>query len=227
MPMKSDVTPKVGSVDVRDFTIRRPHLKVGTKQTDNFINTYSVAWLSININNAKFEYLFLNLIIFLRPCIFIQRVVLGLNSNFCIDGIGKFYGLLVLHLRLIPYSASISQVLSVRNLIFHDNMVILEYHCRVEQHRSKPHCQQEPSCLVNDSKLWDLCSTCLLEFGSSDLWKVYDECIDYLDQDNLRQHWHSMNDLQWRLWLRSFCLNSWEFIEHEVWYWYLLLWLSL
>ena len=41
--MRQEVTPKVGSVEHRDFTIRRPHLKVGTRQVDNFINTYSVA----------------------------------------------------------------------------------------------------------------------------------------------------------------------------------------
>ena len=43
MPMKQEVTGKVGSVDIRDYSIRRPQLKVGTKQVDNFINTYSVA----------------------------------------------------------------------------------------------------------------------------------------------------------------------------------------
>lgn len=43
MPMKGDVTPKVGSCEVRDFSIRKPHLKIGTRQTDNFVNTYSVA----------------------------------------------------------------------------------------------------------------------------------------------------------------------------------------
>ena len=43
MPMRQEVTPKVGSVDVRDYSIRKPHLKVGTRQVDNFINTYSVA----------------------------------------------------------------------------------------------------------------------------------------------------------------------------------------
>ena len=43
MPMRQEVTPKVGSVDVRDYSIRKPHLKVGTRQVDNCINTYSVA----------------------------------------------------------------------------------------------------------------------------------------------------------------------------------------
>ena len=47
LPMKQEVTGKVGSVDIRDYSIRKPHLKVGTRQVDNFINTYSVAWTMI------------------------------------------------------------------------------------------------------------------------------------------------------------------------------------
>lgn len=31
-PMRQEVTGKVGSVEVRDFSIRRPQLKIGTRQ---------------------------------------------------------------------------------------------------------------------------------------------------------------------------------------------------
>ena len=44
LPSCLEVTPKVGSIETRDYTIRRPHLKVGARlQDNNFINTYSVA----------------------------------------------------------------------------------------------------------------------------------------------------------------------------------------
>lgn len=41
-----EVTPKVGSVDVRDLSIRRPQMKVG--KTD-FIDTYTPFWMILNI----------------------------------------------------------------------------------------------------------------------------------------------------------------------------------
>jgi hypothetical protein len=36
--LQSEVTEKVGSLDRRDYTIRRPQLKIGS---DSFVDTYS------------------------------------------------------------------------------------------------------------------------------------------------------------------------------------------
>jgi hypothetical protein len=41
--MRQEVTAKVGSTEVRDYTVRHPLLKIGTSRPNNFVNTYSVA----------------------------------------------------------------------------------------------------------------------------------------------------------------------------------------
>lgn len=40
---KSEVTPKVGSVEGRDYSVRKPMLKIGQTHGHNFIDTYSIA----------------------------------------------------------------------------------------------------------------------------------------------------------------------------------------
>ena len=41
---RAEVTGKVGSVEVRDYSIRKPTLKVGGgERQNNFVDTYSIA----------------------------------------------------------------------------------------------------------------------------------------------------------------------------------------
>jgi hypothetical protein len=41
-PMKNEVAGKIGSVELRDYSIRKPLLKIGQKRNDNFVDTYSI-----------------------------------------------------------------------------------------------------------------------------------------------------------------------------------------
>lgn len=38
-----DVTSKIGSVETRDYTIRKPLLKIGHTYNNNFIDTYCIS----------------------------------------------------------------------------------------------------------------------------------------------------------------------------------------
>lgn len=38
---KSEVSPKVGSVDYRDYSVKKPLLKIGS---NNYVDTYSIFW---------------------------------------------------------------------------------------------------------------------------------------------------------------------------------------
>lgn len=46
--LEGNVSPKVGSTETRDYSVRRPKLKIGS---DNFVDTYSVFWSWIAHNN--------------------------------------------------------------------------------------------------------------------------------------------------------------------------------
>lgn len=38
-----EVTGKIGSVDIRDFSVPKPQIKIGQTHAHNFINTYQIA----------------------------------------------------------------------------------------------------------------------------------------------------------------------------------------
>lgn len=43
---KSDVSPKVGSVEYRDYSVKKPLLKIGS---NNYVDTYSIFWWMLMI----------------------------------------------------------------------------------------------------------------------------------------------------------------------------------
>lgn len=40
---QKEITPKIGSVEFRDYSVPHPMLKIGQTHTHNFIDTYKIA----------------------------------------------------------------------------------------------------------------------------------------------------------------------------------------
>lgn len=41
--MKGEITAKIGSIEYRDYSVRKPIIKIGQTHAHNFVNTYCIA----------------------------------------------------------------------------------------------------------------------------------------------------------------------------------------
>lgn len=131
----------------------------------------------------------------------------------CIYSIWMFVGSNFARLSILSASPNISIVLTIHCLLLR-YMIILEYHFRVGRGMKKESCRLRPFlkdlCLLYSSLLCRFC----WRFSNNCFDKVYDLSACFQGLFSPIQHQHSIANLLWTQWFKSFSWLFWENLKH-------------